>query len=169
MLYEDLFRRLEQEQVRYVVAGGVAMLLHGVVRFTADLDLIVELSEENLVRFLSCMSALGFTPRLPVQAEAILDEEMRKQWLHEKNMRVFTFVHPHRPLSEVDIFMEESIPFPELEAQAVLMRASSMTIPVVSMEHLKRLKRVSGRGQDLADIEALEHIERLESGDDTEA
>lgn len=40
VLYEDLFRRLEQEQVRYVVAGGVAMVLHGVVRFSADLDLI---------------------------------------------------------------------------------------------------------------------------------
>jgi len=42
VLYEDLFRKLEEEQVRYVVAGGVAMVLHGVIRFTADLDLIVD-------------------------------------------------------------------------------------------------------------------------------
>lgn len=167
MLYEDLFRRLEEEQVRYVVAGGVAMVLHGVIRFTADLDLIVELSEENLVRFLSCMKGLGFRPKLPVQAEAILDAQKREQWLHEKNMRAFTFLHPRRPLSEIDILMEELIPFPELEAQAAIMHSSGVVIPVVSRKHLKLLKRMSGRDQDIADIEALEHIERLESADDT--
>lgn len=168
MLYEDLFRRLEEEQVRYVVAGGVAMVLHGVIRFTADLDLIVELSEENLGRFLSCMNGLGFRPRLPVQAEEILDAQKRKQWLNEKNMRVFTFLHPHRPLSEIDMLMEELIPFAELEAQAAIMHSSGVVIPVVSRKHLKLLKKISGRDQDIADIEALEYIERLESKDDTE-
>lgn len=77
VLYEDIFRKLEGERIRYVVVGGVAMVLHGVVRFTADLDLILDFSRENLVRFLSCMSGLGFETRLSVKAEKILDPETR--------------------------------------------------------------------------------------------
>jgi len=169
MLYEDLFGLLEKEHVRYVVAGGVAMVLHGVIRFTADLDLILDLSEENLAKFLGCMDALGFRPRLPVKAQAILDPEVRKQWRYEKNMQVFTFIHPTRPLSEVDVLLEELIPFSDLEAQAVTKRASGITIRVASKEHIKALKRMSGRAQDLADIQALEYLERLDSGDERES
>ncbi len=169
MLYADLFGLLEKKNVRYVVTGGVAMVLHGVIRFTADLDLILDLSEENLVKFLGCMDALGFMPRLPVKPQTILDPQTRKQWCHERNMRVFTFVHPNRPLSEVDVLMEELIPFSDLEAQALTKRASGITIKVASIEHIKALKRMSGRAQDLADIEALEYLERLDSGDERES
>lgn len=161
MLYEHIFRKLREQQVRYVVVGGIAMVLHGVVRFTADLDLTLDLSHDNLLRFLSCMNELGFKPRLPVQAGEILDPGKRKQWYQERNMRVFTFFHPNSPLSEVDVLLREMIPFSELEKEASLVRVSDLIVPVVSKEHLKSLKRISGRPQDLADIEALQKIEEL--------
>ncbi len=40
--------------------------------------------------------------------------------------------------------------------------AKAITIPVVSLRHLKMLKRAAGRPQDIADIEALEALERAE-------
>ncbi len=48
MFYEEVFRKLTDREVKYAVAGGVALVLHGVVRLTADLDLIVELSTMSL-------------------------------------------------------------------------------------------------------------------------
>lgn len=63
MFYEDVFRKLDEEQVEYVVVGGVALVLHGVVRFTADLDLFVELSEANLRKFVNAMKSLGTNQR----------------------------------------------------------------------------------------------------------
>ena len=51
MYYENVFRSLQKNNIRYAVAGGIALVLHGVVRFTADLDLIVDLEQENLKRF----------------------------------------------------------------------------------------------------------------------
>ena len=69
MYYENVFRALQKNNIRYAVAGGVAVVLHGVVRFTAHLDLIADLEQENLGRFLQAMTGLGYRPRDPVQAD----------------------------------------------------------------------------------------------------
>jgi hypothetical protein len=159
MYYERVFKALEEKGVRYAVAGGVALVLHGVVRFTADLDLIVDLSRGNLERFLEVMRGLGCRPRNPVDAADLLDPAKRQAWKREKSMQVFSFVDPAQPMSLIDVFLDEPIPFAELDAAMVRMTAKGTTIPVVSAEHLKRIKRISGRPQDLADIEALESLE----------
>jgi hypothetical protein len=160
MYYERVFRVLEEKGVRYAVAGGVALVLHGVVRFTADLDLLVDLDRKNLERFLLVMQELGYRPRNPVHAADLLDPAKRQEWKREKSMQVFSFVDPAQPMSLIDVFLEEPMPFPEISAAIVRMTAKGTTIPVVSVEHLKRLKRLAARPQDLADIEALESLEQ---------
>jgi hypothetical protein len=164
MFYENVLRMLQKKNVRHAVAGGVALVLHGVVRFTADLDLIVDLEQENLRRFIQAMNELGYRPRNPVQAEDFLDSANRDRWKREKGMEVFSFVDPAQPMTLVDIFIEEKIPFHEIEKDLVRISAKGITIPVVSARHLKRLKRAAGRPQDLADIEALEALEKAREG-----
>jgi len=43
MFYEEVFSALQENNVRYVVAGGLAVILHGIVRFTADIESLKEL------------------------------------------------------------------------------------------------------------------------------
>lgn len=160
MFYESVFKMLHKKNVRHAVAGGVALVLHGVVRFTADLDLIVDLEQENLRRFIQAMDELGYRPRNPVQTEDFLDPAKRAQWKREKGMEVFSFVDPAQPMTLVDVFIEEKIPFHEIERDLVRITAKGLTIPVISLLHLKRLKKAAGRPQDLADIEALEALEK---------
>ncbi len=164
MFYEDVFRKLREKNIRYAVAGGVALVLHGVVRFTADLDLIVDLEQENLKRFVQIMNELGYRPRVPVRAEDFLDPANRKTWKREKGMEVFSFFDQSRQMSLIDVFIDEKIPFEEIERDMVHVTAKGITIPVVSISHLKRLKKAAGRPQDIADIEALESLEKLEEG-----
>ena len=38
LLYEPLFRALNASEARYVVVGGVATVLHGYARLTADIE-----------------------------------------------------------------------------------------------------------------------------------
>ncbi len=47
-IYQPLFRALNESEVRYVVVGGVATVLHGYARFTADIDLIVARRDPTL-------------------------------------------------------------------------------------------------------------------------
>jgi hypothetical protein len=158
MYYENVFRALEKNKIRYAVAGGVALVLHGVVRFTADLDLIVDLEPDNLKRFVQAMTELGYRPRNPVKAADILDPAIRNGWKREKNMEVFSFVDPAQQMTLIDVFIEEKIPFREVMQEIVQMTAKGITISVVSLRHLKRLKQAAGRPQDIADIAAIEAL-----------
>jgi len=164
MFYEDVFRKLGERKIRYAVAGGVALVLHGAVRFTADLDLIVELSAENLNNFMSAMNELGYKPRLPVKTEDFADPLTRESWIDEKGMKVFTFYHPEHQINQIDIFVKEPLKFDDIEKELVRIKARDVTIPVVSLTHLKILKRIAGRPQDMADISALEELEKEDEG-----
>ncbi len=50
VFYGEVFKALNKAKVKYVVAGGVAVVLHGYMRATGDLDLIVFLDQENLLQ-----------------------------------------------------------------------------------------------------------------------
>jgi len=63
IFYEDVLRALDAASIRFVVVGGVAVILHGVPRSTADLDLVIDLEEGNVRRFIGVMAQLGFVPR----------------------------------------------------------------------------------------------------------
>jgi hypothetical protein len=162
MFYEDVFRMLQESDVRYAVAGGVALVLHGVVRLTADLDLIVDLDRENLKRFIQAMKKLGYGPRVPARAEDFADPATRAAWKREKNMEVFSFINQSKPMALIDVFIDEKIPFEAINRDMVRVKAKGITIPVVSISHLKMLKKAAGRPQDIADIEAIESLENME-------
>ncbi len=158
MYYEDVFRALEEHRVEYAVAGGVALVLHGVVRLTADLDLVVHLTKDNLGRFIAAMTVAGYRPAVPVPASDLMDRAKRRAWREEKNMTVFCFHHPDHPMRRVDVFIDEPIRFRDLAGDLVVFPAKGIRIPVVSKEHLIEMKRMAGRSQDMADVEALERL-----------
>lgn len=155
-----LFRKFAEKRLDYVVIGGVALVLHGVVRVTADLDLVVSLDRENLERLLSAMRELGYRPRIPVQPEALLEPENRAFWIAEKNMEVFSFYDPGKPLALVDIMIREEIGFAELRQHAVFVPVDGLQVPVVAVDDLISLKKIAGRAQDLEDIKSLEERRR---------
>lgn len=166
MFYEEVFRKLSDKEVKYAVAGGVALVLHGVVRLTADLDLIVELSTENLRKFITAIKELGYKPKPPVNAEDFIDPLNRTAWEKEKGMEVFSFYHPKMPMNLIDVFVNEPIGFNEIESEIVMFKARDIEIPVISKKHLKALKKKANRPQDIADIEALEEIAQMEHEDE---
>ena len=61
LLYEPPFRALNASGTRYVVVGGVATVLHGYARLTADIDLIVDLEESAAA--MRALAGLGLRPR----------------------------------------------------------------------------------------------------------
>ena len=166
MLYEAVFRGLRDAQVRYLVVGAVAVNLHGVPRMTADLDLMVDMREENLRLFVDTMVALGYRPRSPVAAPALLDPATRREWREQKSMVMFTWVHSSRPYEEVDHFLENPTEFDPAYSRRVDVPAGDITIPIACVPDLIAMKRGIGREQDRSDIEALTRLQRLESEGD---
>jgi hypothetical protein len=48
---------------RYLIAGGLAVVAHGHVRFTADVDIVLDMSGANLERAIRALGGLGYRPR----------------------------------------------------------------------------------------------------------
>lgn len=161
MFYERVFKELNKEGVRYIVIGGIALNLHGVPRATADLDLAVEIEQDNLEKIAVVLTKIGFKPRLPVKPGDFSNPKNLEKWCKEKKMQAFTFWNPKRSFEEVDILINSPIEFKEIDKAKKVIKAGYISIPLISIDHLIKLKEESGRKQDEADIEALKKIKKL--------
>ncbi|MCA9581461.1 MAG: nucleotidyltransferase family protein [Myxococcales bacterium] len=153
-----IFAALEESGARYLVVGGVGVVLHGHPRMTADLDLVVQLEPTNARVALQVLEGLGYRPRAPVPAVDFADPEKRRQWVEEKGLVVFSLWNPSMPMTEIDLFVEEPFPFDEAYSRALVAALGAVEVRVASPEDLVDLKRRAGRPKDLEDIRALEQI-----------
>jgi hypothetical protein len=160
----EILCALRDYHVDFVVAGGVAMVLHGVERTTLDLDVAVSLEPDNLHRFLEAMSKLRLVPRAPVPAEIILDGQSIAALIREKNALVFTFWSPQEPYRQIDLFLTRENSFDDLIADAYLLDIRGRVIRVASRRKLIEMKsRVRPvREKDINDIRALTELEAKE-------
>lgn len=157
-MYENLFKALNGNNIRYLVTGGVAVLLRGFLRATADLDLMVSFSRDNITAFTTVLEKLGYQPGVPVSLDELASAASREKWKKEKGMIVFPLYNPKKPQDMIDVLVYEPIPFDEAYSRRELIYAGDTPISVVSVVDLIRLKKISGRPQDLEDIRALNDI-----------
>jgi len=151
---------------RYIVVGGVAVVLHGSPRFTADLDLVIALDEPNVRAAIDALSRLGYRPRAPVAAVGLADPAVRASWIQNQGVVVLSLWSPDHPATEIDIFVEEPFPFDQAYARAARADLGTSVVVVAAIGDLIALKRRVGRPKDLADISALEAIERSDERPD---
>ncbi len=160
-LYQPLFRVLSASGTRYVVVGGVATVLHGYARLTADIDLVLDLEREAARRAIRALVAFGLRPRVPVNPEDFADERIRADWIRDKGMQVFSFFMPDDPLLSVDVFADHPIDFERLYARSETCAVGDVAVRVASIADLIHLKRLADRPQDREDVARLEEIRRL--------
>jgi hypothetical protein len=153
---------LVDKGVQFVVAGGAAVLLHGIQRMTLDLDIAVSPDQTNLRRFISVLSQLKFIPRAPVPAETILNRDLIEALIREKHALVFTFWCPGEPYKQIDMFLTRENSFEDLVSDARMLKVCGRTVLVASRGKLIEMKRRVEpiRDKDLSDIQALQIIEK---------
>ena len=154
--YLALLRSLETAGVRYAIAGGVAAVLHGVPRMTFDLDLVVDLSEDNIHNLIAVMVSQGFHPRLPVSVFELADESKRNDWVNNRNLVAFTFIHPQRPMEEVDILLAPGVTWEDVSMSMTVRPINGDSVKVLGKALLRKMKLATGREKDKADAEFLE-------------
>jgi hypothetical protein len=163
---ESILAALNQAGVRYLIAGGLAVVAHGVVRFTADMDLILDMNAENLKKAVSVFESLGYKPRAPVPLSQFADEATRKSWINEKGLTVFSLWSPSDPMTEVDLFVE--CPFDDFQRaydDALILEPSfGIKASFLGLDDLLLLKAEAARPQDLADIDKLKRLRQLNDG-----
>jgi hypothetical protein len=158
--FKSLLFTMTDHDVRYVVGGGVAAVLHGVERVTMDLDIALDMTPDNLDRFIACVTSLGLKPRIPMPIEALKDPKSIEFMIESKNAIVFSLVNPDEPIYCLDVFLEPGLSYTELVRDSITLSIETRKIQVVSIRKLLELKKSikPPRDKDALDINALERI-----------
>ena len=156
----DIFAALNAARVKYLVVGGLAVVLHGVSRFTWDVDLTVELTTVNVERLAKALRRLGFIPRVDAPVLGLADATVRRRWIQQKHMRVYSFIQQKSPPRVVDILINPLGRFDAIHRRRVTVKAWGVAVPLVPVDVLVKMKQAAGRPEDLFDIQALKALNR---------
>ncbi len=150
--FEAVFRVLSSAEVRFVVVGGVAGILHGAARATYDVDIVYARDRENIRRVTAALRP--FKPYLrgaPKGLPFVLDERTIRNGLN------FTL---ESELGDVDLLGDVAGggSYAELLPYSEPAMAFGFACRVVTLEKLIQLKRAAGRPKDLESIAELQAL-----------
>jgi predicted nucleotidyltransferase len=146
-LYEELkavIDRLNRERIDYAVCGGIAVALHGYLRFTQDLDILVQ--KEDVDRISRAVRDLGFlfdAGRIPFNVGGPNQREIHRISKIEEE-EVLT----------LDLLLVGSV-YEEVWAGRRSFDWEGRELKIVALDGLLEMKRMAGRDKDLLDIKEL--------------
>ncbi|RJP59309.1 MAG: hypothetical protein C4549_02480 [Deltaproteobacteria bacterium] len=156
--YIGIFKNLNEEGIRYIVVGGIAVNLYGIPRMTYDIDLLLDMEDDNLEKFLQLLKGWEFKPKVPVDVMDFAKKDKRESWIKNKNMKAFNLVNPEWAISEIDIVIDSPVDYDKANKRINEIKLHGVTIPVVSIDDLIKMKERTGRKQDKADIRYLKEL-----------
>jgi hypothetical protein len=157
---KDIIIALCEKRVKFIIFGGVAIVLHGVERMTLDLDISIELEKENIDSFLDVMKNFNLSPRPPLPPQILYDLEIMNYIIKEKNAVAFTFIDKENPFKQVDVLIHPELRYEKWINKTQEMELFGHKICILSKEAIIELKQnlKQPRDKDLIDIKELKKI-----------
>lgn len=146
--FDDLIGELQDAAVEFLVVGAHAMAVHGHVRATGDLDLLVRPASENATKVMRALSRFG----APVAAHGITEADFEVSG---------TVYQIGLPPNRIDLLTSVSgVTFDECLQDAPSGMLGTHRVRFIGLAAQLKNKRASGRPKDLADAEVLEALLR---------
>lgn len=141
--YREFFQFLNQNDVRYLVVGGYAVALHGYPHYTKDIDVWIESALANADRLLQALQDFGFGSLSLTKEDFLTPDQI---------------IQLGFPPARIDLITSlAGISFDECFASRLEVEVDGLRINFIDRANLIKNKRASGRLQDQADVERLEH------------
>jgi hypothetical protein len=140
--------------IAHAIAGGYAVALHGAVRGTVDVDLVIHLRERDFIAAEQALKGMGLQPRLPVSGAEVF--RFREEYIRNRNLLTWSFSNPANPAEVVDILIAEDL----ARLRTTKVKVQGRELSVVARKELIEMKTRSGRPQDLEDVAALKRLGR---------
>jgi hypothetical protein len=132
---------LASKEVEYLIVGGYAVIYHGYVRTTGDMDIWVALRPENAVKVESAIRSLGYNP-----------PGLKPEWFLRQGAVLRIGQDPLR----FDIINDiDGVTFTECFERRIVAEFDGLAVNFISLPDLKANKKASGRNKDLADLDYL--------------
>ncbi|MBO1438283.1 nucleotidyltransferase [Meiothermus sp. CFH 77666] len=140
--FSEFLGFLNQNRVRYLLIGGYAVGLHGHPRYTKDLDIWVEPTQENAKNLIKAIEDFGLSS-LELKPEDFLEPGV--------------IVQIGYPPVRIDLLTKASgVEFAECYQNRQEVEIDGLKVSLISLKDLRKNKQATGRHQDLADLENLE-------------
>ncbi len=141
--FRDFVKALNKQEVRYLLVGGFAVILHGYSRTTGDMDIWVERTPENYLRIKQAFLQFGM-PVFDMTAQ---------NFLSHPNWDVFTFGIP--PVA-IDLMVTvKGLEFENCFNDSIIFEDEDLQIRTINLNDLLKAKKMAGRAKDVNDIENL--------------
>lgn len=152
MQFKTLLTSLKENDVQFVIIGGLAATLHGSARVTYDLDIVYDRSASNLPRIVKALQPFepylrGAPPGLPFK----FDVETLKRGLN------FTFTTTAGPIDLLGELAGVGA-YEAVHAHANRAHMFGDTYLFIDLDTLIASKKAAGRPKDLETIAELETI-----------
>jgi predicted nucleotidyltransferase len=144
-------RLLNDAGARYLLVGGQAVLLHGVVRATRDIDIFVPRELENLERVLDALGELPYRIARELDAREVLQKPITIIG-DDPRVDILTFA--------------QGLSFDEAYERRCEIDVDGVRLPYMGLDDLLRMKDTS-RLRDQSDLQSLRRLKALRSPDDT--
>lgn len=143
---------LREAGVRYAIVGGHAVALHGAIRGTVDIDVVLAWNKKSLAATEKALNEIGLVSRLPISANDVFN--FRTEYIENRNLVAWNFYNPVDLSEQVDIIITYDLKGKRTER----IDLTDGPIQVLSIKDLIDMKRQSGRPQDIEDVAALEKL-----------
>ena len=140
--WRDFLAVLDKHQVDYMLVGGVALGVHGHVRYTRDLDVWFRGTEHNATRLISALRDFGFQSLQSSTAEFCKPRAMLALGLEPNKIELINFA--------------DGVDFDACFQNRIIVPLDGVAVSVIGLDDLRKNKKAVGRLQDLADLEQLE-------------
>ncbi len=142
--FKEFIALLNNHKVRYLIIEGFAYSYYAEPRFTNDIDFLIESESSNIAKLLQAIKAFGFD-----------DIELTASDFMEPDQVIQLGIAPLR----IDLLTSlKGLDFSRLWRSRTTGHYGNIQAHFISKQDLIESKRLSGRKQDLADIEKLEQI-----------
>lgn len=138
--FREFIELLNKNKVRYLIIGGYAVVYHGYVRSTNDMDIWVDIGEANIKRLMAALDEFGFSALKFKQTDFLPNQIIQLGY----------------PPNRIDIITSPAgVSFDECYASRQQVDLDTIIVDFIDLDNLLKSKRAAGRTRDLADIEEL--------------
>ena len=138
--FKEFIELLNKNNVRYIVIGGYAVVYHGYVRSTNDIDIWIDLHKDNIQKAIKALDQFGFS------SLNIKDTDFSPNQIIQLGY----------PPNRIDLITTPAgIDFETCYKSKEQVTIDNIAVNIIDLENLIKTKKASGRTRDLADVEEL--------------
>ena len=150
-VHKKILKELTENKVEFILIGGYAVVYHGYVRTTGDLDIWIKPDNNNKLKLIATLKQHG-----------IINEDLEK--IKALNFTTVIAFHVGVEPTKIDFISKISnIDFDSASKNAAYFPMQNFQIPILNLNDLILSKISTNRPKDKADIDELQKIHRMKN------